>query len=335
MGMIDVERAIALIAESQHGVLAQAQARRAGASGFQIRRRITNQQWEDLGEEVIGLPGVPRTWRRGIAAATLAGPGGVAGYRTAAALYRLPGFAENRLEIVRLVNARPTSRLCVVHRTRWLPPAHITRIDGIPVTTISRTLFDLAAVVSFPRLRRAVNSAMAMRLVKYEQLDEMLQEMAERGRTGIRPMRKVLAKLGPGKMPSESDLEVEFEEFLESHDEPLPSRQARVGGETCVGRADFRDDGTPILFELDGRTYHQQELDREADAIRDAELAAAGFALLRIPRRLLKENPDWVLARIRELRRRHSVYANTRIPGAVVTRNAKPVELGRGGAGED
>ncbi|MEY2476780.1 MAG: hypothetical protein QOG87_2095 [Actinomycetota bacterium] len=271
------------------------------------------------------MPGAPRTWRQGVSAATHAGPGGVAGYRTAAALFRVPGFAENRLETVRQVNARPVSRLSVVHRTRWLPPWHVTTIDGVRVTTIARTLFDLGAVVSFPRLRRAVNNALAMRLVTYEQLDAMLQEMAERGRSGTRPMRAVLAKLGPGTMPSESALEIEFEEFLEAHNEPLPTRQANVGGDHWIGRTDFRDEGTPILFELDGRTYHQQELDREADAVRDAELSAAGFALLRIPRRLLKERPEWVLARIRELRRRHSVYANAQVPTAAVTRNAKPL----------
>lgn len=81
-----------------------------------------------------------------------------------------------------------------------------------------------------------------------------------------------------------------------------------VGGEHWVGRADFRDAGTPLLYELDGRTYHQQELDAEYDAERDADLTSAGFILLRIPRRYLKERPEWVLAKIRELRRRHSVY---------------------------
>jgi hypothetical protein len=323
-GMNDLERAITEIGERQHGVLAQHQAKAAGMSAFQIRRRLANRHWDDLGEEVVGLPGAPRTWRRAVAASTLAGPGGHAGYRTAMALYHVPGFAENRLEVVRRVNASPTSKLSTVHRTRWLPPWHVTPIDGIPVTTVARTLFDLAAVVSYPRLRRAVNSALAMRIVTQQQLEEMLQEMAERGRSGIRPMRRVLAKLGPGKMPSESALEIEFEEFLEAHDEPLPTRQANVGGEHWVGRADFRDEGTPVLMELDGRTYHQQELDREYDEERDAELAAAGFALLRIPRRLLKERPEWVLAKVRELRRRHSVYANARVPTAGVTRNAKP-----------
>lgn len=200
--MIDIDRAVATIAGPQHGVLAQKQARAAGASAFQIRRRIASGRWEDLGEDVIGLPGAHKTWRRRVSAATLAGSGGVAAYRTAAAIYGIPGFAENRLEILRQNTACPVSKLCVVHRSRWLPDWHVTTIDGIRVTTVARTLFDLAAVVSFPRLRRAVNNALAMKLVTREQLELMLLEMAERGRSGIGPMRRVLAKLGPGKMPS-------------------------------------------------------------------------------------------------------------------------------------
>ena len=218
-----------------------------------------------------------------------------------------------------------TSKLAVVHRTRWLPPWHLTVIDGIQTTTVARMLFDLAAVVSFPRLRRAVNNALVMRLVTYEQLDEMLEELALRGRSGIRPMRRVLARLGPGKMPTESELEDEFLDLLEANGEPLPERQANVGGATSwVGRADFRDVGTPVLFEIDGRTHHQQELDREADAVRDAELTAAGFAFLRITRSRLRSDPQWVLEKIRELRRRHSVYERRGVPIAVRARNAKP-----------
>jgi hypothetical protein len=316
-------REVAGIAEPQHGVVARPQVVAAGASDWQIRNSFARGRWEDLGEDVIRIPGSQRTWRQRVCVGTLAGPGGAASGRTAAALFHIPGFAENRVEIVRPMTASAISNLAVVHRSRWLPPWHLTVVDGIRTTTVARTLFDLAALVSFPRLRRAVNNALAMRLVTYEQLDAMLQELALRGRSGIRPMRKVLSRLGPGKMPTESELEDAFLDLLEANDEPLPERQVNVGTATeWVGRADFRDLGTPVLFEIDGRTHHQQELDRESDAVRDAELAASGFALLRIPSSRLKEDPDWVLEKVRELRRRHSVYARRGVPGATNTRNA-------------
>jgi very-short-patch-repair endonuclease len=307
LGAMTPDRAIADIAGPQHGIVAGRQATAAGMTRKQIRRRVANGDLDDLGEDVLRFPGAHRTWRQRVSAAALAGAGGVAATRTACALYGVPGFAENRVEVLRTVTDHSTSCLAVVHRTRWLPPWHITVIDGIRVTTMARTLFDLAAVVSFPRLERAVNNALLMRLVTLEQLDAMLQEMAERGRSGIRPMRRILAKLGPGKPPSESELEDEFEALLGAANEPLPKRQVDVGGEHWIGRVDYRDEGTPLLYEVDGRTYHQQQLESAADEVRDAELAAAGFILFRIKRWQLKDRPEWVLKVIRELRRRHSV----------------------------
>jgi hypothetical protein len=305
--MNDIDMTVATIAEPQHGAIARRQAMAAGATSKQITRRLANRRWEHVGEDVIVIPGVHRTWRLRVMIATLAGPGGWACRRTAAALYRLPGFAENRVEIVRAVTACSLSALAVVHRSRWLPPWHLTVVDGIPVTTPARTLFDLGAVVSFPRLERAINNALIMRLVSYEELDAMLQEMALRGRSGTRPFRRVLEKLGPGKSATASELEDEFEALLIAAGEPIPERQVDVGGAKWIGRVDYRDRGTPVIFEIDGRTYHQQMLEAEADADRDAELAAAGFALLRIKRHQLKNRPEWVLEKVREIRRRHSV----------------------------
>jgi hypothetical protein len=322
--MDDIDRIVSELASPQHGVVARRQVLAAGATPKQVRRRTENRRWHDLGEDVIRMPAAHRTWRQGVSAACLAGPGGVASHRTAAAMDRLPGFAENRIEVLRLVTAYSTSTLAVVHRTRWLPPWHVRIIDGIPVTTTARTLFDLAAVVSFERLNRAVNNAMVMRLVTYEQLDEMLQEMALRGRSGIRPMRRVLAKLGPGKPATASELEDEFEALLEAAGEPIPDRQVDVGGEKWIGRVDYRDRGTPLVYEIDGRTYHQQQLESEADAERDAELAAAGLVLLRIKRHQIKNRPEWVLKLVRELRRRHSVEPECPPRARSNTRNAKP-----------
>jgi very-short-patch-repair endonuclease len=257
-------------------------------------------------------------------AATLAGPGGVGSHRTCAALFRVPGFAENRIEVTRVHGRRSTSTHGVVHRTRWLPPWHLTVIDGITVTTVARMLFDLAAVVSFPRLERAVDNALAMHLVTIEALHDMLVEMAERGRTGIGPMRRILAKRSPGYVPNESELENDFERLLEQAGEPLPRRQVDVGGEKWVGRVDYRDDDSPVVWEIDGRTHHQQLLDAERDAKRRVELTAAGLVPVEFKRHQIKHQPEWVIGIVRQMRARYSVSATGEKTRPVVARNAKP-----------
>jgi very-short-patch-repair endonuclease len=321
--MPDVDGSIAAVARAQHGAFSRQQAVQAGATEFIIGRRLAKGQWLDLTEKVYASAAARMTWRLRVMAATLAGPGGVGSHRTCAALVRLPGFAENRIEVTRLIGERSTSTHGTVHRTRWLPPWHVTILDGITVTTVARMLFDLAAVVSFPRLERAADNALAMRLVTIEDLHDMLVEMAERGRTGIGPMRRILAKRLPGYTPNESELEADFEQLLEQAGEPIPRRQVDVGGEKWIGRVDYRDDNSPVVWEIDGRTHHQQLLDAERDAQRRTELTAAGLIPVEFKRHQIKNQPDWVVGIVRQMRARYSVDARPMKTPAPVARKVK------------
>jgi very-short-patch-repair endonuclease len=321
--MSDVDRCIAEVARAQHGAFTRRQAAQAGATKFVIGRRLARREWLDLKEDVFANGAAHMTWRLRVMAATLAGPGGVASHRTLAALFRVPGFVENRIEVTRTIGERSMSMHGVVHRTRWLPPWHLRTLDGIPVTTAARMLFDLAAVVSFERLERAVDNALAMRLVTIEELHDMLVEIAERGRTGIGPMRRILVKRSPGYIPNESELEADFERLLEKAGEPIPRRQVDVGGEKWVGRVDYRDDDSPVVWEIDGRTHHQQLLDAERDAKRRTELTAAGLVPVEFKRHQIKNQPEWVIGIVRKMRARYSVDARGEKTRPVVPRNAK------------
>ena len=320
--MAHVDRCIAEVAREQHGAFTRRQAVLAGGTKFIIGRRVAKREWLDLTEDVFAYAAAHMTWRLRVMAATLAGPGGVASHRTCAALFRLPGFAENRIEVTRMIGERSTSSHGLVHRTRWLPPWHLMKLDGITVTRPARMLFDLAAVVSFERLERAVDNALAMGLVTIEALHDMLVEMAERGRTGIGPMRRILAKRSPGYVPNESELEADFERLLEAAGEPIPTRQVDLGGEQWIGRADYRDAGTPLVWEIDGRTHHQQLLDAERDAKRRTELTAAGLIVVEVKRHQIKNQPEWVIGMVRKMRARYSVDATGEKTRPPVPRNA-------------
>lgn len=302
-----IDRAIATIADPQHGAFARRQAEAAGATTRQMRRRVVNGSWTDLGEEVLLVAGAHKTWRLRVSVATLAGTGGVASHRTAAAMRHVPGFAENHIEITRQIDGKSASRHAKVHRSRWLPDDHVTVIDGIRVTTMARTLFDLAAVVSFDRLDNAVDNALKVRLTTVDELEAMLLEMALRGRPGVRQMRRALVKRGPGYIPSESELEREWERLLERAGEPVPRRQVDIGGEQWIGRVDYRDDSSPVVWEIDGRTHHQQLLDSARDTRRRTELTAAGLIPITFTTEQIRKDPEWVVDVVRKMRRRYSV----------------------------
>ena len=117
-------------------------------------------------------------------AAILAGrPGVVASHRSAAWLFGLPGFRVGRVELTIqavTVPRRPSEHR--IHRTSHLPPAHVRLVDGISCTSVARTLFDLSGGVHPSRAERAVDNAIARRLVTVAALWRVLDDLAEPAR---------------------------------------------------------------------------------------------------------------------------------------------------------
>lgn len=281
--MSDVDQAVEALSEKQHGVFTVDQASERGASRNFIRWRLDSKRWRSLSEIVVHMAGVPLTWYSRVMAGVLdAGPGAAASHRTAACLHGIPGFKENRVEVSRQPNSASTSRLALVHRSRWLPPWHIVVKNGIRVTTVARTLFDLAAVVSRPRLERALDNAITMKLVTIDALNVMLEELAERGRTGVAAMRKLLEARQLGYIAPASELEARFIRFLERYGLPDAIRQLNVGGDEWIARVDFAYPEMKILIELDGRLHHTALLDADRDRRRRARLTAQGWKVITI-----------------------------------------------------
>src|SRR5688572_6751257 len=238
------------LAEEQHAVVSRVQCR---SLEVDLENPFERGEWESLSPRVIRLIGAPRTARSDVMAAVLdAGIGAAASRRTAAALWGLPGFDLDRPEVTRpygVEQFRPT--LGRLHRTRLLPPHHVTTVEGIPVTTLP------------PALHR------------------MLPELAERGRTGITLMRERLADRPAGYIAPASGLEARFVHLLEEAGIPT-RRQVDLGGDGWIGRVDLQIPGTNLVVEVDSARFHTSRLDRERDARRDAELRAAGYEVVRV-----------------------------------------------------
>jgi len=273
-----VDDVLRALAEPQHAAISRVQVRGVGASSNAIDHRLGTADWEAATARVLRLVGAPRTPQQDLMVAVLdAGPGCVASYRAAAALWRLPGFPLGPLEVSRprgWSGRRPArARL---HETRYLPATHVTEVNGIPVTTLPRTLFDLAGVQKPTRMERLVNTVAARSPAVLSGLHEMLDELAEHGRNGIVLMREILERLPVGCIPP-TGLEERFSALLEEAGEPPLDRQIDLGGHSWIGRVDFVDRALGLVVEVDSATYHSSPLDREADARRDVELLAAGW----------------------------------------------------------
>jgi len=300
MTLTELDLAVRRLAFKQHAVFAARQVYDLGGTADFIERRLARGDWEQVEHGVYRLFGSIPTWRQKLMIAALAaGDGSAVSHEAAAALWGLPGFKEGPIEVL-AVHGVKNHRLQrgAFHESRRLLPRHVTKIDGIPVTTIDRTLFDLAADIRPKRLERAVDNALTAGLTSPRRLWRTWGELAGRGRRGTRLMRAVLAERMPGYVAPASELEARFRDLLKAEGIPLPELQVDLGDQGWIGRVDcyFRP---RIIVELDGRVGHVSELDRKRDRERDNELTAAGFVVIRFTWEELVLRPEWVLSILR------------------------------------
>jgi very-short-patch-repair endonuclease/predicted transcriptional regulator of viral defense system len=292
-----VDRALSEVATRQHGVVGRWQLVDLGLSRHAIRHRVAAGRLHAL------RPGVYSVGHRAVAregwwmAAVLAiGPDAVLSHRSAAALWGLRATSQSRVEVTVARPLRTRSGI-QLHRGK-VPTDEVTVRIGIPVTTVPRTLVDLAAVLRTADLRRAAEQAEALRLADPVPLKTVVQR--HRGRHGAGRLRAIVDD-GIEATITRSELERRFLSFIEEHGLPRP--QVNVAMEVngirieadCVWRAQR------TIVELDGHTFHSDRHAFERDRERDRLLQAAGWRVVRITWSQLHLQPAAVLRDLNEL----------------------------------
>ena len=167
-----------------------------------------------------------------------------------------------------------------------LRPDELTEHDGIPVTTVPRTLFDLATVLRPRQLERALNEAEVLQLWNELSLLDLLHRYP--GRPGATAIRALLAARDQGATIVRSELELKFLEFLDSAGLPSPETNVLVEGleVDCLWRAQrlVRRARQPRLPLHTGGVRARPRADRI--------LQVAGWRPVRITWRQLHGSPD-------------------------------------------
>jgi very-short-patch-repair endonuclease len=217
----------------------------------------------------------------------------VLSHQSAAALWGIRQTSRTRVEVSRPAGGRSTRRIRF-HRSS-VPQDERTVKDGIPVTTVARTIFDLAAEVPQRVVERAINEAEFLELWDEVALDHLLTRYLRR--PGTRPVREALAARRKGATRTRSDLEEAFLSLLAREALPRPEVNATLYGY----EVDFlwREHG--LVVETDGRAAHGTVQSFESDRERDRILQAAGWRVIRITWRQLERTPDRVAADLRRL----------------------------------
>jgi very-short-patch-repair endonuclease len=286
------DRAIGALAERQHGVVSRAQLSELGLGTGAIKHRIKLGRLRPVyrGVYTIGHRLLTRNGRW-MAAVLACGAGAVLSYRAAAALWGIRGGSWVEVTVPTAKHRRPGIR---VHRA-VLPADEITIHHSIPTTTVPRTLLDLGAVVQRDELRSAIRQAEQLRLTDPLSLGDLIDRYPRR--TGIRTLRAIYQEAQDGLTMIRSELEERFQAFLIDAAVPRPATNVQIEGhEVDCAWAEAR-----LIVELDGRTTHDTATAFEADRARDRRLEAAGWRVIRITWRQLRDTPGEVEADLRRL----------------------------------
>lgn len=304
---------LARIASAQHGVLTFAQASAAGLTVHAAKQRLSRGEWRRVFRGVYHHIAAPETWKSRLMAACLTGGDGtVASHRSAATLYGLAGGSRELVEITCRRWKRSKHPPLVIHETKSLTPISITTVEGIPTTTVERTLLDLGAVCGPLTVQMALDKALRRRLTTWHKVDETLRLLARSGRPGILKLRAALLSRA-GRPTPESEQETALLDLLDRAGFPTAQPQfvIRSIDGSFLARVDAAFPRERIALEYDSDQEHSDPVALARDNARRNKLIAAGWTVISARRHDIMEDGASFLAAIGAARM-HALASNRR-----------------------
>jgi hypothetical protein len=281
MGM----RELRLLAATQRSLVTREQAR-VELSEKQLRGAVARNELEVVHHGVLRVTGHAGDRRQQLLAAVLAAgrDDAVLSHLSGGELLGLPTPVSSRPEILVARPGSPRIDGITVHTTDRLPPSHVTVVDGIAVTTVARTVFDVSARVGPHTLARIVDAALRRPDTTLRSLWRVHDALTGRGRRRVTLFRDALLAWNDGVLPGDSPKEPDLVRILVDGGLPRPVQHllVTIDGETFELDAAYPD--VLLDAEYDGWDAHASRASFEADRRRDAQLIAAGWTVLRFTR---------------------------------------------------
>ena len=285
----DALRSAAPLATRQHGLLTREQLLAAGVTRRQLDTLAADGHLlrVHMGVYAVGVFRAEPVVRR--LAAVLA-TGGVLSHISAAEHWGILMPRGGPIHVTRAT--RGARRAGIIVHESALDAAELTTRFAVPVTSLVRTLIDLAGVVDVRTLAAAFDQAQVLHHLRPLVLAEAL--LARPGRRGAGRLQALLADaVDPGEV--ESLFELLFLRFCRGWGCSRPETQVRFG----IWTADFffRDAG--VVVETDSRRWHGTAARRARDALKTAYLESIGLTVVRVTWRELRDDPAGLAERIR------------------------------------
>jgi very-short-patch-repair endonuclease len=286
-----VDRRIAERAASQHGVITLDQLATCGLPKAAAYKRARAGRLHVVfpGVFTVGHPLLTTDARR-MAAVLSLGYGAVLSHLSAARAWGLLDFDDHRWNVAVPhttggITGAPDVR---PRRTRRLLEQDRDVLRGIPITSVARTLLDVAGERRGRLTQRAVHQAEVEELLDVQAVLECIERNP--GRRGTRGLRAALGVSVPE--PTNSRFAARFARLCDRHGLPSPRLSVHIDIGDRLAECDAVFEHARVIVELDGEKYHRTRQRFHSDRRRDTALAARGWLVLRLTwHRVTREAP--------------------------------------------
>ena len=279
------------LADRQHSMVAHWQLRELGIGqdAIEYRARVGRLHEIYTGVYTLGSRDVPELGR--LHGAVLScGYGALLSHRSAAALWDILPTARARVDVTTLRGRCADRDGIHVHRVRRLHPDDRAVIQGISVTSVARTILDIAEVVPRRKLVYALEQAERLRVFDLHEIGALMAR--SRGRRGLKALTAALKEIEPEAQYTHKGMERLFIAFCRRYEIAIPAMNVSVEGYTVD--AYWREHN--LIVELDSWEHHRTRRAFEEDRRRDAALTPE---VLRVTHRWLTKEPDDLAATLR------------------------------------
>lgn len=280
------DRAVVALARRQHAMVTTRQLVAAGLGRSAVASRVARGWLMPRHRGVYQVGPVCPPHGGDMAAVLACGPRALLSHYSAAALWGIRASHEGPVHIT--VHGRPprTRRGIEVHGTARAHALDAAVLHGLPLTNPARTVRDLAPLLSQHELDRVTEQAQVLNLATKVAIEGLLD-----GGRGTAALRRALYD-----EPSLTRSEAErlLRRLIREARLPRPDTNIRIHGH----EVDFVWRSRRVIVEVDGFAYHGSRAAFERDRARDADLAAAGYRVVRITWRQLTNEPHAVVARL-------------------------------------
>ncbi len=297
---IEQGRALAKLAERQHGVVSRSQLVGLGLGRGAIEWRIRTSRLRAIHRGVYVLGSQRIGWRTEWLAAVLAcsegagiakGEGAVLSHRSAGALW---GILSPRSGPVHVTARQGRGRRGITLHHSRLTEEDWTKVDEIPVTSVARTLFDLSEELDDRGLEKAFEEADRLHLLQLRELEAICERSP--GRRGLGPIRRKI-ELAQAPATVRSPLEERFLAFCHRNRLPPPVTNVTL----LDHEVDVLWPSRRVVVELDGFEFHGHRAAFERDRTRDAAKLVAGYHVIHVIHLRLEKEADVILAQLQAL----------------------------------